>query len=249
MVPDNDYEVRVLGVNYQGTMSEPSESLSFSTLGRSEIRDAMSPKDADSTFVIECTGDICVGDTVLFTERLFVKDRGEAEPLSAGASGVRSVTGGGGAGAGGTSVAGSKRGGGGGTVRMDMSVASMQSGDGGPLAPGAFLGERTIAATVVKDNYRTARDGLAAQGITPRDSRRFGKERKLWLQVVWQRASSEACKPYELKKGDVIERGQAHLEQFEVFRAAWRQENKRKPLAEEWESSKDCFLAFSCDPL
>jgi hypothetical protein len=202
MVPDTDYQARVFAVNCQGNVSESSPVMSFTTLHRSENQEQLTPRNVTSTFTIECTGDICVGDTILMTERLFAKTNGSgADAGLLGASGVRSVASRG-------SVA---------TVRMDMSVTSVQSNPNAPL-PGEFLGERTIAAYVTKDNYRTIRDELVAQGITPREVRKFGKQRKLWLEVVWQRSSTDACKPYELKPGSVIERMQAHLEQFEVNR-------------------------------
>ena len=124
-----------------------------------------------------------MGDTVLITERLFVKDSQSNQTLANDLA-QKSIT---------------SRGKG--SVRMDMSVTSLPGGsESGLLPPGAYIGERTIAAHVIKDNYRTARDGLTAKGLTPRDHKKFGKHRYVWLEVIWQRASSEACKPFELKK-------------------------------------------------
>ena len=150
------------------------------------------------------------------TERLFSKPMKEKDqdigPLGMGASGIRLS--GGGFGGSRALPGGSK-----GSVKLNMSVTSMsvQSLGSNTVTPtGAFIGERTIAAYVVKDNYRSSRDEVEALGTTPRDVRRFGKYRRLWLEVVWQRSSNEACKRYELKPGAVIERQQAHLEQFEV---------------------------------
>ena len=77
------------------------------------------------------------------------------------------------------------------TVRMDLSVTSLQ-GQGlgsvrrrdegysdGPV-PGSFMGERTIAAYVIKDNYRSVRDEVSRAGVSPypRDAGRFGKYRR-----------------------------------------------------------------------
>jgi hypothetical protein len=133
------------------------------------------------------------------------------------------------------------------TVRMDMSVTSVQSiGSNANPARGAFIGERTIAAYVVRDNYRSSRDEIAAAGTSPKDVRRFGKYRRLWLEVMWQKSSNEACKRYELKPGSVIERQQAHLEQFEVFRCPWKNESRRRSLREEWANASDSFLQTDC---
>ena len=253
MVPDCDYEVRVLAANCQGTFSEPSPALAFSTLGRDAKPEQQGPRYADAVFTIECTGDICVGDTILITERLFAADRTGSSSSGGGGGGGGSVAEGsqllpGG----GKSVASASRGGRGAssTVRMEMSVTSQSSKDG-YLAPGTFIGERTVACNVVKDNYRTSRDALAASGVTPADSKRFGRSRKLWLEVVWQRASSDACKPYELRPGEVVERVQSNLEQFEVFRSPWRGagEASRLGLVDEWAALTDCYVALDVEPL
>lgn len=47
----------------------------------------------------------------------------------------------------------------------------------------------------------------------------------------------------------MFERLQSVLEQFEVFRAPWREEEKRRGLAQEWSDLGDCFVPVDCDPL
>ena len=77
------------------------------------------------------------------------------------------------------------------TVRMDLSITSLQGqglgsvrrrdeGYGDGPAPGTFMGERTIAAYVIKDNYRSVRDEVSRAGVSPypRDASRFGKYRR-----------------------------------------------------------------------
>ena len=95
-----------------------------------------------------------------------------------------------------------------------------------------------------QDNYRSTRDEVARLGLSahPRDATRFGKYRRLWLEVIWTKSSNEAAKAYELKAGAVIERQQSHLEQFEVFRTPWPLEGKRKRLVDEWDAFKDCYV-------
>jgi hypothetical protein len=210
-------------------------------------KDLLTPKNAINTFTIECTNDICVGDTILLTERIFLKDRKNNDENVVSAS------------VGGKSVNFSKitkanitkqqkqlnttaN-----TVKsMNMSVTSL-NGDGVSITAnqGAFVGERTIAAFVSKDNYRTTRSQINQLGITPRDAKKFGKIRHLWLEVVWQRSSNDASKKYEVKVGEVLQREQAHLEQFEVFRCKWKQEEKRKSFYDEWNVLNDCFIDFN----
>jgi Ca2+-binding EF-hand superfamily protein len=229
MVPDSQYDVRVIGVNYQGTMGVPSEVLNFSTLSR-QTSTSNGPRNAETTYSIECSGDICVGDTVLITEQLFVKDSAKNAQLEQASR--QSL---------------SKKGG---VLRMDMSVTSLPSvTDSQLLPPGAYIGDRTIAAHVVKDNYRTGRDGIAAKGFVPRNYKKFGRNRHIWLEVIWQQATTEACKPFELKKGEVIERPQCVLEEYEVYRMPWKDEQRRVGLDGEWSSMIDCYRTTECDTI
>lgn len=229
MIPKTTYEARILGANYQGTTGESSRILTFETLERGTDPKPVQ-KYSDYRFNIECSGDVCVGDTVLITERLFVKDKNIGMDTSM--SGMGSVT--------------KRRGD---MIRVDVSQASMASDATGFLPPGAFIGERTIAAHVVKDNYRTSRDTIAEKRLTPKNWKAFGKYRYLWLEVIWQRASNEHCKPYELKKGEVIERLQARLEEYDVLRCEWRSEEERVKFTKEYDSLADSYVVSECNAL
>ena len=258
------YQLRVFAVNCQGVCSEPSDVINFTTNQRTDKEMTLTPKNAGAKFTIECTGDICVGDVILITERLFVKNRPvSATTTAATAAGVRtslnSTTGG---------LPPRSRSSGrnnlrdshnttapvaqakSGALLMNMSVTSLNGAglDTASITPsrGEYLGERTIAAYVSRDNYRTIRDALTSAGIEPKNHKKFGTHRKLWLEVVWQRTSDEACKPYDLKSGEVLERMQSHLEQFEVFRCSWKDEINRKSLQEEWKTMMECFIQTNC---
>ena len=239
MTPDTSYLLRVCGVNCQGTVGEPSPILRFKTQPRGE-GSSLTPKSVQTDFQIECTGDICVGDTILVTERLFEKTvNNTAQFLDT--TGIRKSAQSGVAGLGG----GSK-----GTVRLDLSVTSIGSANGGNNQLGAYLGERTICAHVVKDNYRTLKKEERKGNLSPNDvtvgSSKFSRNRRLMLEVVWQRPSTDACRPYDLKPGVTVERHQAHLEQFEVFRCRWEQEEGRAPLRVDWNSQNDCYIGLDC---
>lgn len=245
LTPDSLFALRILGFNYQGLPSQPSPILRFSTSPRSQGNEFLTPRNAEANFVIECTGDICVGDTILITERLYEKSAGK-DPQNGAPVGVVAA-----AGASGIIRQASinQRGKGlapSASIRMDMSVMSIGGGsvqgDNETALPlGAYLGERTVAAHVVRDNYRTIRSSMPSSAV---GSERFAKARRLWLEVVWQKASTDACRPYDLKPGVVVSRLQAHLEQFEVYRCAWSQEPFRRPLKEDWGLSGDCFMAY-----
>lgn len=265
---DFTYELRVFSVNYQGNMSEPSPSLLFTTLSRNDNSSVINSKSVSALFTVECTGDICVGDTILITERLFLRPKvggggGVGEEKVGGGGSVVSARGGGGGGGGGASTArplsrgkqrpssasatGSRA-----NNPLGNSVASLHTtmtveNDGfisiHPSNNAQFIGERTFAAIVTKDNYRTSRDVLESRGITLQSNyKEFASYRKLWLEIVWQKSSNEAAKQYELKSGEILERFQNHLELFEVFRCPWKQEPLRKPFTQEWDLLRDCFI-------
>jgi hypothetical protein len=245
-------------LNYQGTASEVSASLLFTTSARTENTSAVqNVKQAGSLFTVECTSDICVGDTILITERLYLRpkdvekqERAEKEkaagvrPRSAGATASVAGSRAGGVRSSGASVSGAASV----AASMNMSVTSITDNDGVSItaAHGTFVGERTIAAFVCRDNYRSTRDQLVRRGITPGHVKEFSSVRKLWLEVIWQKGSNEACKRYEVKPGDVMERVQGHLEQFEVFRCKWKQEQARQSLMQEWQALNECYQVMDC---
>jgi len=205
----------------------------------------------NTTFTIECTGDICVGDTILITERLFLKP--SSNNIN-NASMLRSST---------TSqvfipTANNKTKP---TIAAKPFAATHNNPNNSLMMPsttgdgnititgdtaGQFIGERTIACYVSKDNYRSTRDSLSIQQITPKQSRLLGGYRQLWLEVIWQKSTTEACKRYDVKIGDVLERLQGHLEQFEVYRVPWAQEKMRLSLSEEWNLLKECYRNMDC---
>mmetsp|Transcript_121 Transcript_121/g.211 ORF Transcript_121/g.211 Transcript_121/m.211 type:complete len:537 (-) Transcript_121:3610-5220(-) len=247
LTPDCSYEVRCYCANFQGHLSEPSESMIFNTLSRKDgfaQTAGWTARTISQKFSIECTGDVCVGDMVLITERLFVS-HGEAFDGSVlTRSGQHSTTATARPRSAGRATTTSSRQG-----LATVSVSSAQSTTTAKTAGvvsitaehGEFIGERTIAACVCRDNSRSLRERNGQLSSTG-----AGRQRLLWLEVVWQRGSCEACKPFEPRPGEVLERRQEHLEQFEVFRTEWRQEKLRRPLLQEWASLQECFQPADC---
>jgi hypothetical protein len=244
LTPDAMYAVRVVGVNAQGQLGVPSSPLTFRTYPRDETKHLISTRNINEFFSIECTGDICVGDTILLTERLYHRSKSVVPSATAAATAAAASRRSGAGGGGGAGL--TKHG-----IQAGTSVYSLNStGHGGYLItgegpdPGSYIGERTIAAHVIKDNFKTTRIALNAKELTPS---KFNRTRRLWLEVIWQKASNENCKPYELRSGEVIERMGSHIEQFEVFRSVWLHEKLRKSFREDLKSLSDCFLQYpSC---
>lgn len=243
-----------------------------------EGRRDMVMRAAEANYIIECRTDICVGDTILFTERIYLKQKGQPSRYAEDRDGsVMGETG---------SVVSSRTVGGKTVVRVDHSgdgdagMATLHSLGG----QASYIGERTIAAHVVRDNYRTLQnvgaftnlknkqlraqlesdesnatkwneqlrnlcaktvDGLihapAKAYHTGKSSSSSSAYRRLGLEVLWQRSSSEECKPYELKPGEIIERNQGSLQDFEVFRCRWEKEGQRQPYVSEVVALQSCF--------
>jgi hypothetical protein len=274
------YELRVFSVNYYGTSSSASPSLVFTTLSRNDTSNQITAKTIGKMFDVECTGDICVGDTILITERLYLRPKqgGEGDRLVSGGNGGipydsnRSVRGSI------TSLKGGKSAGGRDEGRassrgktrpssasatgrannpLGASVTSLVSHatadyDGfvsiNPSSNAEYIGDRTYAAIVIKDNYRTSRDIIESKGIDiKKDYQKFTEYRKIWLQIVWSKSALLTIyegkgKKYELKPDEILERNANHLELFEVFRCRWKHENNRKSFVKEWELLKDCYI-------
>lgn len=125
---------------------------------------------------------------------------------------------------------------------MSASVTSLLQGEEAAVN-GIFIGERTIAAHVIKDNYRTTRDSIPTLPCTYlKGKKTLASSRTLWLEVIWQKSTNDACKPYDIKSGDVISRVQMNLEQFDVTRCTRKVEEERKSLTQEWNSLIDSYI-------
>ena len=151
LLPNSAYHFRVTGVNAQGVDGVPSENTLCKTAGRSSRAKRLRPANAHEYFSVECSGDVVVGDTIIFTEQLFVGPDGKL--LKNGNSLVyQSIRG--------KSSRGDKR------CGIDR-----------------FVGERTIAAQVSKDSYRSCRyEGIRRP--VDLDVQAFR------LEVIWSTCSS-----------------------------------------------------------
>ena len=298
LTPETSYNIRIVGINAQGTYGEASPVLSFTTPSRDTNKEPITKKNVDDDFTIECMGDICVGDIILVTERLFKYDNGNIDisensnlltaPASSGATGLSK-----------SSLAPKRRSNNKSErikaeekLRLDLGITSetvrklslndssnnsqpvKETNTGGIGATffqpvpglGQFAGERTFAAHVVWDNYRSIKEDRP-DGAAPLNKATFGKERRCWLEVIWSRGSNGAARRNELQPGSVVSRTQAHLEQFEViifltsvtlffnflhrssfcqvYRHPWLHENQRRPLEEELNLLANCYGKFT----
>lgn len=259
LVPDSDYALRVMGVNCQNVMGVPSKVLKFKTLPRTSGNDKnISCKNIASTFTVECTTDICVGDTIVMTERLFSAPKATNAHAISETNAVtarKSATLKKGSKADASLKKTSKTSTAKSTVKAEGSVYSIgSSAHGGFLVTGevpengTFIGDRTLAAHVIRDSYKLDRDicGKLVHAEYAVDPALFAEERRLWLEVIWQHGNTDLSKKYTLMPGTVVERTQRHIEHFEVFRCPWTQEEKRKCFAEDVQSLAECFVPANC---
>ena len=189
LLPNSAYHFRVTGVNVKGMGGVPSESTLCKTAGRSSRVRRLRPANAHEHFSVECSGDVVVGDTIIFTEQLFVGHDGKLMKSGNGFA--------------------------------YQSIRGRGGGEKMRRAADRFVGERTIAAQVSKDSYRS-----------PQHTKEFGvpkstPTRMLRLEVIWSTCSSEEAAVFVLGKDNIIERDQDVLFQFETFRVEWNEEARR----------------------
>merc|ERR1711998_443605 len=129
------YRFRVRAVNVADSASVLSDLAQVSTMS-SWTGLALQPRNAHEVFTVDCTDDIVVGDTILFTERLYVDREGQLVDTAEGRQLAKA------------------------SRAMAASVESFLAG--GARGKAQFIGERTVAARVLKDAYRSA--SLASSG-------------------------------------------------------------------------------------
>ena len=193
LLPNAAYYFRVSSLNTIGDASSPSKMVICRTEQR---RQSLQPKNADEFFTIECTGDVVVGDTILFTERLYIGRDGKLLTSSNPLAFTRSL-----------GASGSKP-----ESRL-----------------GRYVGERTIAASVLKDIYRSPRHTIEV-GVAKPISRRM-----LRLEVIWSTVSTEEACDHVLRRDAIIQMDEEQIFEFETFRVPWAEEEARLPKYEERE--------------
>ncbi|CAM9234277.1 unnamed protein product [Chrysoparadoxa australica] len=171
------------------------------------------PSLAAEQFQAEANDDVAVGDTILFTERLYVDDDGKLlsglSDASLGCTKSLRMT-----------------------PRGSMSVVSLGSATGG-FGANEFVGERTVAAHVLKDSFlamQRKEDG----GGPLLYSKATSAKRMLRLEVLWSTVSKKEAERFLLNKGEIVERNDKKIFFFETFRTNWEDESQRKSVCEEW---------------
>lgn len=137
LVPNTVYRLRVFALNRVGVRSEQSTVAQVCTQSRDEARASgavLRPSNAADHFTIECceVGDVVIGDTILFSERIFRSESGKIVGEDASRSGISGT---------------------GGTARAALATASVYSvasyAGSGSGSDAEAVGERTVAARVV----------------------------------------------------------------------------------------------------
>jgi len=222
--PSTHYRVRARCVNRLGVPGEWSEVAAATTLGRTERDDDLRPANALSKFTLMC-GDhndpVVVGDTILFSERLF-KDPRSGMLLTSSRAARRAVSGSASASKMGSMSSAS-------SLRRSASAAAAMGGGGGAGADSApvSLGERTIAARVVSESWTSAKlrqKQRHGDALPPGMGDKPGKglQRELRLDVVWCTVQNRpAANAYIEPKDKLITRMWNQLTEFEILRTPW----------------------------
>lgn len=207
--PNVYYRVRARCVNRCGTASDWSDVAEATTLERSQADDDLTPRNALDTFQLMC-GDhndpVVVGDTILFSEKLYVDGNGHL-------------------------VHSSRRRGGHGasSSRLALSGGAGSSSREGPR----YIGERTIAARVLSECWTSSklramqRNGQklpAGKGTRPER----GLQRELRLEVVWCTVQKpDEAKDFMIPRDKMETRMWRDLTQFEILRTKWVDDDAR----------------------
>jgi hypothetical protein len=233
------YRVRVVALNAAGERSRPSPEAQIITIDNSAF-EPLAPANAARHFAVDVTAgegpdagvllalngdggnaltdaavaaaraDVVVGDTVLFTEDVFVDSSPPADPYHpAPAKEVpeanprakylcsRTLA---------ATVIGDN------ASRMVAGTGSSAAGAVAPLPPSA-LPSTTLS------------DALAQRVVT--------------LQVEWCTVSTSRASAYQLPHGLIVKRRHADLARLDVYRCVWEDEAGRWTLAEELRASYD----------
>ena len=215
--PRAAYRFRVRALNGAGHASQPSQLAQIATCD-TDAHVSLSPKRAAEQFTLDTDCDVAVGDTILFTERLHVEKATGAlvgQPARGGklerAPHNRGIS---------QRAAAAQR------QHKDSQHRRLNQQLPGGRASCAqrHVGDRTVAAHVLAETW---------YAVSTASSFRVKERRELRLQVCWCTVSTNEASNFQLAQGDVLQRDAQHITQFEVFRAPWVDEPKRRSHADE----------------
>ncbi len=215
------YHFRVAAVNIVGNQSAWSDVTQVTTAGR-DVCFSWKPENAAELFTMDCNGDVSVGDSIIFTERLYVDGRSKSLIVPGSMDAPHSMPG---------NNRTTRK------TRMNGSLSHPSISVTRTAAPGGeFVGERTIAGHLLSDSlHRMRRKDITegGSGVITYD-RDAMSSRTLRLEVVWSTVSRPSAEEFRLPKNTIIERTEIFLSQFEMFRVPWIDEMRRLTVNEEW---------------
>lgn len=196
-------------VNQASMVSAPS-GLGQVVTPELHAHEKLSSRNAETFFTIDCAGDIVIGDTILFTEEVFIEVSGEPR-FSARFSTTPDVP---------REVSAAA----GGAFLCTRTIAAI------------VFAEREIAGPAAKSGSATSRSGsrsvvaLSLDGMSVASSTAGGRRksrRQVGMKVVWCTVSSKLGEPYKFSKGQQVWRKWRDLTQWDISRVAWVDEAGR----------------------
>ncbi len=213
------YRFRVAAVSIVGNQSAWSDTVQVTTAGRDDCY-SWKPENAAEQFTMDCNGDVSVGDSVIFTEKLYVNASRSSLIVSKPMDGPHS-----------TPDNRTRK------IKLNGSSFSHPAISVTTKAHGGeFIGERTVAGHLLSDSFlRMRRKDIAegGSGVIAYDHAAMS-ERTLRLEVIWSTVSQANADKFRMSRGTIIERTEIFLSQFEMFRAPWVDETRRLIVSEEW---------------
>jgi len=216
LTPSTSYKMRVVPVNCWGGRGEPSPHVVIRTLSSRKEEIVPTSTNAVDLFRIECTSDVVIGDTILFTERVMglSPDVEEVRRSSRKIKKVKKPR---------RQVVGEQ------TVcaivtrerwsRASITKRSSNSNKGGHKNSSFPLQEVSSSSSSKVDS--------SSNSSLP--------DRSLCLRVLWSTASTPAASKELVAPNALIWRKERKLCHYEMHRIEWVDEESRLPYANQWE--------------
>eukprot|EP00939_MAST-03C_sp_MAST-3C-sp1_P000780 g780.t1 len=223
LAPSSSYKVRVVAVNCWGGRSEPSSHVVVRTVDGPKHEVVPTSSNAVDLFRIECTSDTVIGDTVLFTEKVFaVAEVASRRRQRRGRSKIETEP---------------KR-----KCVGEQTVCALVTQEKWTKTR-AHSTSSGVAILRVRGGVRGLSSSLAPlqeMGDSVCDSeaaltkKKDLPDRMLCLRVLWSTASTPVAARHMSESNSVLWRKERQLCHYEMHRLAWIDETARLSYSKQW---------------